>query len=255
LYQIARFGQYRLARDQRRMKSGHLFDNPAMPPITAVEIGHERAGIDDDCTHSPKPARCFGWVDRSLGPSMTPHTSANRSWQLAPFLPSLAFCNASRTRSDCGRPSSRARLDSQAASGSGSFTVTVFIASWYCDSALVAIPAPVSIARPAGWNWALVRNRLDHGRLKRRNFLPIAERVYTGWVAALERLIREGIFSVSLPWLRVGIQPIPQRPFSANQYSGTRPLNRAIAALLFAEDTSVDLTRIDALARRPVGLL
>jgi hypothetical protein len=44
----------------------------------AVSLSKE-GKLDDDQRHSPRPEKCFGLVERSLGPSMTPQTSANRS--------------------------------------------------------------------------------------------------------------------------------------------------------------------------------
>jgi hypothetical protein len=91
LDQETSFGKDGLASNQRGIQRRHLIDDPPMPSITTIEICDQWPGVDDDARHSPNPERCFGLVDRSLGPSMTPQTSANASWQLVPLSPALTL--------------------------------------------------------------------------------------------------------------------------------------------------------------------
>jgi len=98
--QEAGFRDDGFAGDKRWSQCGQLLDDPSMPLVASIEQRDERAGVGDRPRHSPKPDMCFGFLDRSAGPSMTPQTSAKASMHVAPAVAVPACSSASRTTSD-----------------------------------------------------------------------------------------------------------------------------------------------------------
>ena len=70
---------------------------PHVIPVAAIQIRHQRAGIDEDFVHDPNPSRCLELEARSPSPLHPfPHRSALRSNRLGRALRATALSFSSK---------------------------------------------------------------------------------------------------------------------------------------------------------------